>query len=191
MNLTVTNALADFFEIRIKKPTSSKRLSTLAAFCAQELTRNSLAHPATERIVKGLARDKKWDVVWEYDRRIRLAISLKSIMSNVRGTVPNRIDDLMGEAANLQLVNPEIVLGYVVLINRDDDDQGIHTENMRTALRTLVTHRETHLSPGTIDASWMIQLRGDQMVAGDDPDLFFRNLTSRVRERNPGINRDS
>ena len=185
--LTVTDALADFFEIRSEKPSSSRRLSTLAAFCAQELARNSLPDPATERIVNGLARDKKWDVVWEYDHRIRLGISLKSIMSNVRGAVPNRIDDLMGEAANLQLVNPEIVLGYVVLINRDDDDQGTHTENLRTALEALVTHRETHPSPGTIDAAWMIQLRGNQMVAGDDPDVFFRTLAQRVRARNPGV----
>lgn len=187
MSLTITDALADFVAIHSATPSSPRRLSTLAAFCAQELARNSLVGADTERTIEGLARDKKWDVVWEHDNRIRLAISLKSIIRNVAGTVPNRIDDLMGETANLQLIQPEIVVGYVVLINRDDDNVGTKTEQMRRALATLVAHRETSLSPGTIDAGCLIQLRGNQMVAGDDPDVFFRTLARKVRARNPGV----
>ena len=37
--------------------------------------------------------------------------------------MPNRLDDLMGEAANVQQLSPEIVIGYVVLIDEAEDSQ--------------------------------------------------------------------
>lgn len=52
---------------------------------------------------------------------MRLGISLKSLLKNLRGSVPNRIDDLMGEMANVQLWSPEIVTGYVMFLNAEDD----------------------------------------------------------------------
>ena len=64
---------------------------------------------------------KNWDVAWKYDEKYRLAISLKSILQNIPGTVPNRIDDLMGEAANAQLYSPEIVIGYIMIIDIGKD----------------------------------------------------------------------
>ena len=62
-------------------------------------------------------------MVWRYDGKVRLAISLKSILRNIPGTVPNRIDDLMGEVANVQLVSLEIVLGYVMVFNSSEDTE--------------------------------------------------------------------
>ena len=35
--------------------------------------------------------------------------------------MPNRIDDLIGEAANVQLYSPEIVVGYLVIFNLEQD----------------------------------------------------------------------
>ena len=32
---------------------------------------------------------------------------MKSTLKNISGTVPNRIDDLIGEAANAQLIPPK------------------------------------------------------------------------------------
>lgn len=51
----------------------------------------------------------------------RLAISLKSLLKNLGGTVPNRLDDMMGEVTNLQMYSPEIVTGYVMLFNVAED----------------------------------------------------------------------
>ena len=51
----------------------------------------------------------------------RLLVSLKSIWKNASGTVPNRIDDLMGETANVQQMSPEIVTGYILLFDAQAD----------------------------------------------------------------------
>lgn len=61
------------------------------------------------------------DVAWQYDSRYRLGISLKSLLKNLGGTVPNRIDDLIGEVANAQLHSPEIVIGYIMIFNVAED----------------------------------------------------------------------
>ena len=72
-----------------------------------------LVGAATEINVPGIGRSKKWDVGWPPAGRARLGISLKSLLRNIPGTVPNRVDDLTGEMANVQLLSPEIVTGYI------------------------------------------------------------------------------
>ena len=71
--------------------------------------------------IPGVGRSKRWDVAWKYDGKYRLGLSLKSLLRNLGGTVPNRIDDLIGEVANAQLYSPEIVLGYVMVFNIAED----------------------------------------------------------------------
>src|SRR5439155_17987733 len=71
--------------------------------------------------VTGLARTKAWDVAYEFAGKFRLLISLKSIWKNASGTVPNRLDDLMGEAANVQQMSPETVTGYILLFDAQAD----------------------------------------------------------------------
>jgi hypothetical protein len=44
----------------------------------------------------------------EFAGKFRLLVSLKSLWKNASGTVPNRIDDLMGEAVNIQQLAPEV-----------------------------------------------------------------------------------
>lgn len=58
-----------------------------------------------------------WDVAWPPENRVRLGISLKSILRIIAGAVPNRVDSLTGEMANVQLLLPEIVTGYVVIFD--------------------------------------------------------------------------
>jgi hypothetical protein len=76
-----------------------------------------LAEVRPERIVKGKHRAKNWDVTFSYARRPQLAISTKSIMANVAGTVPNRIDDAMGECVNVHAHDPGMVLGYLFVMD--------------------------------------------------------------------------
>ena len=102
----------------------------------------------------GVGREKLWDVAWQHTGKYRLGISLKSILRNLGGTVPNRIDDLIGEAANAQLHSPEIVIGYVVVLNRQNDAVSprprIHLGDLaaappvvaRRTPRTCVVHRD-------------------------------------------------
>lgn len=69
----------------------------------------------------GAYRVKKWDVGRLVDGEPTLGISCKSIISNHAGTVPNRVDDMLGEAANLHRIYPEAVLGYLFMMGRVDE----------------------------------------------------------------------
>lgn len=121
--ITAQDAVDDLYRIAVTedKATSTSRLDVLADFCVQELTRRGLKDVEKEASIPGASREKQWDVAWQYDGKFRLGISLKSILKNLSGTVPNRIDDMIGEVANLQLHSPEIVIGYIMLIDRAKD----------------------------------------------------------------------
>jgi hypothetical protein len=45
----------------------------------------------------------------------------KSCISNHGGTVPNRVDDMLGEAVSLHRAFPEAVLGYLFMMSRVDE----------------------------------------------------------------------
>jgi hypothetical protein len=79
---------------------------------------------ANEVGIRGLGRQKDWDLAYVLAGKPRLLVSLKSILKNLAGTVPNRLDDLMGEAANVQQLSPEIVIGYVVIMDEKEDSTG-------------------------------------------------------------------
>ena len=105
------------------KSTSTVRLKQLAALCVQELERRGVPGAQSEVKVPGIGRHKNWDVAWSHNSKVRLGISLKSILRNLGGSVPNRADDLMGEMANVQLHSPEIVTGYIMVLNTEDDPE--------------------------------------------------------------------
>lgn len=89
-------------------------------WCAGELERRGLPGALAEQPVEGAYRTKKWDVVLADDDQVRLAISTKSIMKNIAGTVPNRLDDMLGEAVDLHRAHPRAVIGYFALIAERD-----------------------------------------------------------------------
>ena len=101
--------------------TSTLRLQVLADHLISVLVEGGLPSAAggSERELKvpGLARTKNWDVAYEFAGKFRLLVSLKSMLNNVSGSVPNRLDDLQGELANVQQLRPEIVIGYVILFD--------------------------------------------------------------------------
>ena len=191
--ISVHDALVDLHRIVYieDKPTSTARLKTLADFCIQELAAGGLSGVVKERSIPGVGRAKHWDVAWEYDGKVRLAISLKSLLSNLAGTTPNRIDDLMGEVANVQLQSPEVVLGYVMIINRQRDaEDGKWTEWFRACLEGLSGRDAPAWAPGTIESYVLVEAAFEphpRVLAGaDDFGPFFDTLTARVAERNPG-----
>jgi len=114
--------LEDAIDKVMGRPTqSSLRLAPLADYAIEQLEYHGLpgvkGGSSGELRFKGLARSKDWDVAYDFAGKPRLLLSLKSIWSNAGGSIPNRIDDLIGEAANVQQMSPEIVIGYLLLFD--------------------------------------------------------------------------
>ena len=178
-----------------KKPTSNARLATLADMCLQQLAARGLADGTTEALVPGIGRTKKWDVAWPSDGKARLGISLKSLLKNVGGSVPNRADDLMGEVANVQLSSPEIVTGYVMLFDVGQNGGGVQKSGERwvDTFRSYVEKLSGRAAPawaaGMVEAAAIVEIdfsEGPRIVAEPDMSAFFDRLAHCVRERNPG-----
>jgi len=176
------------------KATSPARLDVLADYCVQELELRGLEGGSKEVLVDGIGRGKKWDVAWRHGGKTRLAVSLKSLLKNIPGTVPNRIDDLMGEVANVQLYSPEIVVGYVMLFDsRQNAWSRKHGASwldfLRSRLTDLSGRRPPAWAPGTIEAFVVAEIElGSSPRLKSEPDdfaKFFDELVQHVRFRNP------
>lgn len=180
-----------------RKTTSTKRLSALGACCVDRLAEHGLRGAELEITIDGGGRPKDWDVAWKWAGKYRLVLSLKSILKNLGGTVPNRIDDLMGETTNIQLYSPEVVTGYVVIIDqsgcgeidRELGERWIST--LAERLRRLSGRRAPYWSPGTFEAHAVVVVDfsvGPRILSGHDQfEEMFSQLAQEVRVRNPGI----
>ena len=117
---------------------------------------------ADEVGIRGLGRQKDWDLAFVLADKPRLLVSLKSILKNISGTVPNRLDDLMGEAANVQQLSPEIVIGYVVIMDEAGDAPrrggGTWIDHFRANLEKIAIRRAPLWNQGFIEAVWLIRI---------------------------------
>ena len=196
MPLSIQDAIDHLYEIAVTqgKSQSPARLSLLAQYCVQELATRGLTDAVIDQNVPGGGRTKSWDVAWKYDGKYRLAISLKSMLKNLPGTVPNRVDDLMGEVANAQLHSPEIVLGYIMIIDIAAD---VHSARHGSTWADLLGSRLESLS-GRCPPQWTVGMIEGYVLARvnfsrstkllSDPDdfpRFFDTLAEQVRFRNP------
>jgi len=196
--ITLQNAVDSLYEIAVVqgKSTSTIRLQSLAQYCVQELERRNLQAPAAEVTISGGGRPKQWDVAWKLHGKYRLAISLKSILKNVGGTVPNRIDDLIGEVANVQMYSPEVVVGYVMVFDMSQDSysakHGITWSGLLSQrLKELSGRRAPSWSVGMIEAFAMVRVdfsSGPKLLTPDtDLGSMLDKLVSEVVERNPAL----
>lgn len=194
--ITAQDAVDQLFRVAVteNKATSTARLDTLAEFCVQELTRRGLHGAAKEASIPGAGRRKRWDVAWQYDGKYRLGLSLKSILKNLGGTVPNRIDDLIGEVANAQLLSPEIVIGYVMIFNVHNDayssrHQSTWLELLRNRLTSLSGRRAPSWTTGTVEDFMLVEVDfgSDSTIRSlSQPfDTFFDTLCEQIALRNP------
>ena len=194
--ITAQQAVDDLYRIAVteQKATSTARLDTLADFCVQELTRRGLQHVEKEASIPGAGRQKRWDVAWQYDGKYRLGLSLKSLLKNLGGTVPNRIDDLIGEVANAQLYSPEIVIGYVMIFNVQEDTysprhQSTWANLLRARLKSLSGRRAPSWTTGTVEDFVLVKVEfgsGSAIRSLSQPfDEFFDTLIEQVSVRNP------
>jgi hypothetical protein len=154
-----------------------------------------------ELTVAGLAREKDWDVAYEFAGKFRLLVSLKSVWRNAAGTVPNRLDDHMGELANIQQMRPEIVIGYVVLFDVQADsirkEDGLTwSEFFRQRIERIAIRKAPLWNQGLLEASWFIRIdsgkpRGarvlDREATAVRGERFVRDLLSELKRREPAI----
>ena len=194
--ITAQAAIDDLYRIAVteKKVTSTARLEVLADFCVQELACRGLQDVEKETAIPGAGRDKKWDVAWRYDGKYRLGVSLKSILKNLGGTVPNRIDDMIGEVTNAQLHSPEIVIGYIMIFNVSEDSfsqkhSSTWCDLFRECVASLSGRQPPSWTTGTVEDFVLVEVDFNSgpaiLRASQTFDAFFDTLVGQIRTRNP------
>ncbi|RTG96717.1 hypothetical protein [Thermus scotoductus] len=209
----------------LEKPAQSKRRwDLLADYCMARLEarglRGLLGGSRGEVSVRGFARAKDWDVVLlapllagggggriqHPGEKPRLLLSLKSVLRNPLGSLPNRLDDLLGEVSSVQMLYPEVVIGYVVVLDHgafgksaggkaakaggEEWEEGYN--RFKERLAHLTQRRPPLWAQGLIEGHWVIEV--DSRTPGLFLDLeatleageaFFDALVGALREREP------
>ncbi|WP_232822497.1 hypothetical protein [Thermus sediminis] len=168
-------------------------------------------HPYLKREVQvpGLARSKSWDLGLVYPegptRKPRLLLSLKSILANPSGSRPNRLDDLVGEASSAQMLFPEVVVGYVVVLDygapakrKEGCKHPVGDELMPLYARFLegleaLAKRQPPLwAQGLVEGYWAVAMDSRQEALLLEPEAtlkrgeaFLDALVAALREREP------
>lgn len=192
--ISLQDAVNDLYRIAVieGKKQSPNRLGVLADLCVEQLDERGITKVAKEIPIPGIGRTKVWDIGWPAEGKVRLGISLKSLLRNIRGTVPNRIDDLSGEMANVQLLSPEIVTGYIAIFDtsgsvlRKDGTPWVAV--FRKAVDQLSGRNAPAWATGMVEASLIVEVdfsEGPRIAIAPNLPEFFDCLANRVRERNP------
>lgn len=192
-------------ELLSRSSTSTKRLTKLADFIKRLLEEHGLpgarGGSEGELQVPGLSRTKDWDVAYEYGGKFRLLVSLKSILKNLSGAIPNRLDDLQGELANVQQLRPEVVIGYVVLLDVAEDtkrrvDGKYWSEYFEDALRSITIRKAPLWNQGLLEALWFIRFdsgrpAGSRVIdpkrTAEEGARFARSLLCELQRREPAV----
>ena len=197
-SVTLPEAIEHLYQTAIvdRARTSTLRLQKLAQYCVDELDKRGLSGARIDVDVPGGGRTKQWDVAWQCYGKYRLAISLKSILRNLPGTVPNRVDDLIGEVANIQMYSPEIVVGYLMVFDVSQDiiskKHGCTwCELLKTRLARLSGRRAPFWSVGLVEAFAVVEVdfsQGARLITSQENVIsMFDVLVSEVRSRNPSL----
>lgn len=196
MPITLQDAIDHLYDLAVRqgKAQSPGRLKILADYCIEQLGSRGVREAQPDQDIPGGGRSKTWDVAWEYDGKFRLVISLKSILKNLAGTVPNRIDDLMGEVANAQLYSPEIVIGYVMVLDVAADAYSAKhgstwSQLLKSRLRRLSGRCPPAWTIGTIEAFAYAEVDFSESALLSPStttfDSFFDVLVEQAKLRNP------
>ena len=201
MQLSLSDAVDDLFARKIQ---DSGRLNSLAQYCIEAFAAAGLpgvqGGKAAEVGIRGLGRQKDWDLAYVLAGKPRLLISLKSILKNFSGVVPNRLDDLMGEVANVQQLSPELVIGYVVIMDVAQDSTrrkgGGWIDHFEENLKRIAIRRAPLWNQGLIEAIWLIRVNsanpaGQRLVDVESLNAagtgFFRALLDELYLREPTL----
>jgi len=204
MPVTLSEAVDDLLGRQIQ---DSGRLNTLAQYCIEAFERAGLpgvrGGKAAEVGIRGLGRQKDWDLAYVLAGKPRLLVSLKSILRNLKGVVPNRLDDLMGEAANVQQLSPELVIGYVVIV--DEKENSVRRasgetwiDHFEANLRRIAIRRAPLWNQGLIEGVWLVRIDtrsppGQRLIDTTAIDAagvnFFKALIDELYLREPTLKR--
>lgn len=200
--MTLEQAIEEISSRHVK---DSGRLSPLANYAKQELERLGLpgvrGGDSGEHRVGGIGRTKAWDVAFEFAGKFRLLISLKSMWKNIGGTVPNRLDDLMGEVANVQQFMPEVVIGYILIFDATQDsvrkeDGQTWSAHFEDSIRRIAIRRAPLWNQGLLEGFWFVRFESDKPLGSrvvDPTDTaarghaFFKALVRELHRREPAI----
>jgi len=202
MPVSLSEAVDDLLRRSIQ---DSGRLNMLATYCIEAFARAGLpgmrGGKANEVGIRGLGRQKDWDLAYVLAGKPRLLVSLKSILRNLSGVVPNRLDDLMGEAANVQQLSPELVIGYVVIMDEKENSVRYRRtetwiDHFESNLRRIAIRRAPLWNQGLIEGAWLIRIdsrkpAGQRVIDTFDADAagvgFFRALIDELYLREPTL----
>lgn len=201
MGMSLSEAVDDLLA---RKTQDSGRLNSLATYCIEAFAAAGLpgvrGGKADEVGIRGLGRQKDWDLAYVLAGKPRLLISLKSILRNLSGVVPNRLDDLMGEVANVQQLSPELVIGYVVIMDEKENSahrtDGTWIDHFEGNLRRIAIRRAPLWNQGLVEAVWLIRINSDnppgkRLVETESLDAagtdFFRALLDELYLREPTL----
>jgi hypothetical protein len=123
------------------------------------------------------------------------------MLRNVAGSVPNRIDDLQGEIANVQQLRPEVVTGYIVLFDTALDtvrqeDGLMWSDFFERAIKNISIRRSPLWNQGLLEGSWFIRFdsrfpSGRRLVAArstaKDRRVFLEALLWELHQREPAV----
>ena len=106
----------------------------------------------------------------------------------------------MGEAANVQQLSPEIVIGYVVIMDEKEDsrrkDGMTWSDHFESNLRKIAIRKAPLWNQGLIEGVWLIRINslnppGQRISAAVDMDAkgtnFFRALLDELYVREPTL----
>jgi hypothetical protein len=201
MAVSLSEAVDDLLQRKTQDP---GRLNILARYCIESFERAGLpgvrGGKADEVGIRGLGRQKDWDLAFVLAGKPRLLVSLKSILKNLPGVIPNRLDDLMGEVANVQQLSPEIVIGYVVIMDEKGNSPhrggGTWIDHFEANLRKIAIRRAPLWNQGLIEAAWLIRIdsgepAGKRIVGTSVTDAagvgFFQALLDELYLREPTL----
>lgn len=137
----LVEAMVDF---RARPARASNRQEAIQIYCCDELHKRGLDGARIEVPMHGAYRVKQWDVGLTVEGEPRLGISCKLIISNHGGTVPNRVDDLLGETVSLHRAFPTAVLGYLFMMSRRDESLKESRKTANTGGLTPARRQELH-----------------------------------------------
>jgi len=201
MPITLSEAVDNLLSRQKQDP---GRLNALAEYCIEAFAKAGLpgvrGGKADEVGIRGLGRQKDWDLAFVLAGKPRLLVSLKSILKNLAGTVPNRLDDLMGEVANVQQLSPELVIGYVVIMdeagNSSRQSGGTWIDHFEGNLKKIAIRRAPLWNQGLLEGIWLIRIdsrlpKGQRLVSTESADAagtdFFRALLDELYLREPTL----
>lgn len=172
---------------------STLRLDVLGEYCVEELEDRGISGWEDEVRLDAWARDKNWDLVHPSAGKPTMAISMKSILRNLAGTVPNRTDDLIGEVSDLQMRYPEIVIGYIVVVDAADTEEEPNrsewADELERRLESISGRSPPFWGQGTVEAACVIKtnLAGEgapELLSDEEPiGDFFDTLVEQHQER--------